>query len=335
MSDAAAREAEADALLARDPADLAGLIVKGDCRLAAGDERAAASFYRAAQRRARALGPLDETLAAALDRIARQLARTGHNFRAHLEDWLAVEGLSGASSGPRFADALAILFGEKQARLTLQQPSVFYLPGLPPRPWYERGEFAWLAALEQATPAIRAELAALLADEAGFRPYVEAERNRPHHDFHGLLDDPGWSACYLIEDGEVQHAIAARCPATMKALEGVPLCDMPGRTPSVHFSLLRPGARIPPHTGMLNTRLICHLPVLVPAGCALRVGGETRAWEEGKALIFDDSVVHEAWNNSAETRVILLFDIWRPELGDMERRAVAALFEAIDAYRAA
>ena len=129
-------------------------------------------------------------------------------------------------------------------------------------------------------------------------------------------------------------ANAARCPRTMAALADVPLCRMPGRTPSVHFSLLRPGARIPPHTGMLNTRLICHLPLIVPENCGLRVGGETRRWEDRKTLIFDDSIVHEAWNDSAETRGILLFDIWRPELTAIERRAVAALFAAIDAYRA-
>lgn len=329
------KEGEADALLARDPADLAALILKGDCRLAAGDERAAASFYRAAQRRAHRLGAVDPETAAALDRIALQLARSGDNFRAHLEEWLAAEGLSGERVSPRFAEALAILFGERQAQMALQQPSVFYLPGLPPRRYYEREEFPWLAALEAATPAIRAELVELLAGGTGFRPYVEAERNRPQHDFHGLLNDPSWSAYYLIEGGETVPFQAARCPATMAALAGAPLCDMPGRTPSVHFSLLRPGARIPPHTGMLNTRLICHLPLLVPPGCGLGVGGETRAWTEGRTLIFDDSIVHEAWNDSAETRVILLFDIWRPELTEAERRAVAALFAAIDAYRAA
>jgi aspartyl/asparaginyl beta-hydroxylase (cupin superfamily) len=83
---------------------------------------------------------------------------------------------------------------------------------------------------------------------------------------------------------------------------------------------------------MLNTRLICHLPLVVPEGCWLRVGNETRHWEEGKLLIFDDSIVHEARNPTTETRIILLFDIWRPELDRAEQRAVATIFEAIDAY---
>ena len=64
----------------------------------------------------------------------------------------------------------------------------------------------------------------------------------------------------------------------------------------------------------------------------MRVGAETRAWREGEALIFDDSIEHEAWNRSNRTRVILLFEIWRPELSDDERASLTALFEAIGAY---
>jgi aspartyl/asparaginyl beta-hydroxylase (cupin superfamily) len=101
--------------------------------------------------------------------------------------------------------------------------------------------------------------------------------------------------------------------------------------PSILFSVLRPGAHIPAHNGFVNTRLICHLPLVVPPGCAFRVGNETREWVEGKAWLFDDTIEHEAWNRSGETRVVLLFEVWRPELGEEERRLVAAMFEAIDA----
>ena len=89
---------------------------------------------------------------------------------------------------------------------------------------------------------------------------------------------------------------------------------------------LRPGARIPPHAGVMNARLICHLPLIVPQPSGFRVGNETRAWEEGKLLVFDDSIEHEAWNDSAEDRVVLIFDIWRPELSEADRRAVTAIF---------
>ena len=98
------------------------------------------------------------------------------------------------------------------------------------------------------------------------------------------------------------------------------------------FSVLRPGTRIPPHHGMINTRLICHLPLVVPPGCGLRVGNETRMVEAGRMMIFDDSIEHEAWNESDSTRAILLFEIWRPELDEAERRALTALYEAIGLY---
>jgi aspartyl/asparaginyl beta-hydroxylase (cupin superfamily) len=74
------------------------------------------------------------------------------------------------------------------------------------------------------------------------------------------------------------------------------------------------------------------LPLIVPPGCGFRVGGETRAWEEGRLLVFDDTVEHEAWNHGDRDRILLIFDIWRPELDADERRAVTALFEAVDSY---
>jgi aspartyl/asparaginyl beta-hydroxylase (cupin superfamily) len=86
---------------------------------------------------------------------------------------------------------------------------------------------------------------------------------------------------------------------------------------------------------MINARLICHLPLVVPPGCGFRVADQVREWREGELLIFDDSIEHEAWNESASDRILLIFDIWRPELDEAERRAVAALFEAVDAYGAA
>ena len=307
--------------------------MKGDRLLATGDERGATAFYQAALRAAKARPAPPPDLAEELKRAALRVAKAGGNYRAHLETWLAAAGLAPGTVSARFASSIEILFGDRAAALAKQRPSIFYFDGLPQREFYPREAFAWLPALEAATGAIREELLAVLADERGIVPYVRPEPNRPHHDFHGLQGDPSWSAFHLIEDGAPHPENALRCPRTMAALEQVPLCEMPGWTPSVLFSLLRPGARIPPHHGMLNSRLIGHLPLIVPPDCALRVGGEVRAWEEGEALIFDDSIEHEAWNRSDRMRAILLFDIWRPELAEAERRAVAAMFAAIDAYR--
>jgi aspartyl/asparaginyl beta-hydroxylase (cupin superfamily) len=118
----------------------------------------------------------------------------------------------------------------------------------------------------------------------------------------------------------------------MQVLENVPLARFPNRSPSVLFSRLKPGARIPPHNGLANTRLICHLPLIVPPKCGFRVGNDVREWTEGKAWVFDDSINHEAWNGSDQTRVILLFDIQRPEMSEEENALVSALFAAVDRY---
>ena len=91
------------------------------------------------------------------------------------------------------------------------------------------------------------------------------------------------------------------------------------------FSILDPHTRIPPHHGIINSRLVIHIPLIVPKNCALRVGPETREWEPGTALIFDDTIEHEAWNDSDSLRVVLLGDLWHPELDEYERSAIAKL----------
>ena len=96
------------------------------------------------------------------------------------------------------------------------------------------------------------------------------------------------------------------------------------------YSLLRPRTRIPPHVGVSNVRLVTHVPLIVPEACGFRVGNETRAWVEGQAWIFDDTIEHEAWNPTDQPRVVLLFEIWQPALTAAERNDIGRLFEAID-----
>ena len=106
-------------------------------------------------------------------------------------------------------------------------------------------------------------------------------------------------------------------------------------SPMALYSVLKARTHIPPHWGMLNTRLIVHLPLIVPPDCRLRVGNEIRPVEAGKAMIFDDSIEHEAWNDSDQTRVVLLIEIWRPELSAAECAALTTLFEGIGSYPSA
>jgi hypothetical protein len=311
--------------------EIADLLARGADYARQGDTKAAASFFNTALRRAGAGGALPAPLLERLRRAEAYVREAAAAYQERLEQAAAQAG-----AGPRLQQALDILLGRKALELPPvphpQRPSIFHFPGLPQRAFYERDEFDWVPALEAEAPAIRAELEALLREGADFRPYVEREKDRPRRDFHSLDDSPDWTAFYLWKDGTRLPENAARCPRTAAAIERVPLSRIGSRTPSVLFSLLRPGAHIPSHHGMLNSRLICHLPLIVPPGCWFRVGGETRVWEEGKLLIFDDSISHEAKNGSDSLRVVLLFDIWRPELTEAERRGLSAIFDAIDGF---
>ncbi len=126
--------------------------------------------------------------------------------------------------------------------------------------------------------------------------------------------------------------VARRAPATVAAFSKLPQARVPLRSPSALFSVLQPNTRIPPHTGIANFRLVVHLPLILPQGCGFRVGGETREWRMGEAWVFDDTIEHEAWNDSDETRIILICDIWNPRLSEEERETIGQIIAATDKF---
>jgi aspartyl/asparaginyl beta-hydroxylase (cupin superfamily) len=229
----------------------------------------------------------------------------------------------------RLTQALDLAAGRTQ--LFLQQPTIFYYPELPQIQFFEPAEFDWVPAIEAAAGEIRDELVALLDDRGtdDFRAYIEHGQESVRLDANkALVGGKDWSALFLCENGATAAKAVERCPRTWAAIQQAPLVRIPGRGPTAMFSLLKAGARIAAHTGMFNTRLVCHLPLLVPPGCRFRVGNEVREWQAGKLMIFDDTIEHEAWNDSAEDRVVLIFDIWRPELTERERAELTALLAA-------
>jgi hypothetical protein len=330
LKEYAAARAAVERALALEPRNLRALILKGDHLAAEGDERAAASFYLSAVRAAPPPSQASADLRAELARAESMCEHYASKFEATLRQRVLGSGVGQAQSASRFVRSLDILFGKRKAYH--QQPRYYYFPELPQIQFYPRADFPWLDRLEAATPEIRSELIEVLKDPSRFKPYVQGDPRLPQNDQQGMLDNPDWSAFYLWQEGKVVPENAARCPATMQALADVPLAGIPNRSPSVLFSLLRPGAHIPAHNGFVNTRLICHLPLIVPRDCGLRVGNETRIPVEGKAWLFDDTIEHEAWNRSDGLRAILLLEIWRPELTGEERTLVSAMFEAIDAH---
>lgn len=324
--------ATADRALAANPHDLRALIAKGDALAGLGDGRAAASFYSSALRTAGDGKGLAPEVIADLRRAQAAVQAQAQRFEAHLTASLGAAGFDAATSSDRFALSLDLMAGRK--RLYQQEPRFYLFPGLPQIQFQPRETLPWLTAVEAAAGEIRAELDGLLAEPELFRPYVEPRADRPNRDAVGMMSNADWSALFLWKDGEEQPEIARRCPRTLAALAEVPLCRVPGRTPSILFSKLTAGARIPPHHGLINTRLICHLPLIAPPGSRFRVGNDTRDWREGQAWAFDDTIEHEAANESGLDRTILIFDVWKPELSEEERALVSALFQAVDGYGA-
>ncbi len=328
LDDRAAVMAHVARVVELDAANPYALVMAGEVQTRSGNDRAAIAWYERALNAAQGR-QLPPDLIARLNRAAATRETAFARFEAEMMGALGDAGVDPANAGPRFGEALQIVSGRSQPYL--QQPTSFYYPRLPQIPFYDPADFAWMAALAAALPAIRAEAEAVMAHGAGIAPYVEADADRPNKG-HALLADARWSAFHLFRNGLPIADHAARCPATMAALDQAPLPRITGTAPMALFSILAPHTHIPPHNGMLNTRLICHLPLIVPDGCRLRVGAEVRDVRAGEVLLFDDSIEHEAWNDSDAPRAILLFEVWRPELTEAERQALTVMFETVAAY---
>ena len=297
-----------------------------------GDAKSAASAYGAALANA----PPEQYLDAST-RQAVQHARTVHSrYTRELDDFIRAEIADAQSqctpSARRRLDAFigATLRTRKRYQ---QEPLEYYYPGLPPIEFYEREEFPWLAEFEAATTDIQKELVSIVREEqAGFEPYIHYDDHMPLDQWRELNHSPRWSAYHFYDHGAPIEERCRRAPATMAAVTKLPQARVPQRSPSALFSVLQPHTRIPPHTGIANFRLVVHLPLIVPPGCGFRVGGETREWRTGAAWVFDDTIEHEAWNDSDETRIILICDVWSPRLSEEERVTIGQIIAATDAF---
>ena len=209
------------------------------------------------------------------------------------------------------------------------QPTHFHFPELAEREFHPPALFPWLETVDHATDAIAGELDAVMAAErAELVPYIQYAEHLPLDQWKPLNQNPDWTAIHLLRNGERVEANTRHCPKTMELLAVLPQPRVAGAGPNAMFSLLAPQTRIPPHVGVSNVRLVCHLPLVVPDGCWFRVGAETRNWRRGEAFVFDDTIEHEALNPSDELRVVFIFDVWHPDLSEVERGAVRALIEA-------
>jgi aspartate beta-hydroxylase len=269
----------------------------------------------------------------AIERIDRgREALFQHVLEPHIQAF-------GRDAMARVGEALGVYLGttarpEQDPR---QRPLFLWMPGLRPTPMFERGQFPWYPALEAATDTIRSELLGVLNRKDELSPFLQIPAGQDDEVYLG--GDPqerAWDAFFFHRHGEAFPEHLAACPATARALTHVPLTRIAGHAPEVLFSVLAPRTHIKPHHGVTNTRVVTHLPLVIPQGdCKLVVGGQVHAWEEGRCVTFDDTFLHEAWNRSDETRVVLILDTWHPDLAEPEQIALRDLIEAIGGFNSA
>jgi aspartate beta-hydroxylase len=302
-------------------------------------DEALLSYYRAiieAQRQGR-WRDASSTAPALRGRVSHAMRCVKAGRRRAFDAALApVYARHGRRALARFDECLAIQAGERPARPAdpRQRPSILYFPGLAAAPWYDRAAFPWFEALERETGAIREELLAVMPGGGQSERVFESDEAE-RRGLAGSQGTPSWKGFYFYRHGERRDGNLAACPRTAAALEALPLVRIREHAPEVMFSVLTPGTHILPHRGVTNTRVVCHLPLVVPEDCALVVGGEKRAWREGEALAFDDTYEHEAWNRGSRTRVVLIIDVWNPSLSVAERDAVAVLVAAMGDFNRA
>lgn len=313
-----------DRALALSPLDFSALLARAMLLERMADARAGEAFDRAL-----AQAPPDEELppymASAVAHARQQVGR----HRSDVEQRLARQVPDQLSPTERARVNRFITNSSRGTRYYPQDPSHFHYPGLPVAEFHDRELFPQLKRLEERTPDILAEFRGLLEAEAReLVPYIQYPDQVPLRQWKALNHNTNWSALHLIRNGSRVEENARHCRVTMAVLGELSQPDVPGASPNAMFSLLAPHTRIPPHTGVANTRLVCHLPLIVPPNCGFRVGATTIEWKVGKAFVFDDTIEHEAWNDSEELRVVLILDLWPPALSAAEREAVAALIPA-------
>jgi len=331
LEDAAAERASLEGALAIDQRHFMANVRLAELHERGGDQANAAFRWSAVLQMAAGLDTSSPGLA---DLLAHAQTVVEENRRGLAE---AVSGSLAGARGAIPADDRRRFDACMEMQLSGRRAYVnechgLFFPFLPADEFFPRSHFPWMESIEAKTEAIAAELKDLLEKGGdGLVPYVAYPSGTPDSKWRELDHSERWSAYFLWHHGVRNEAACARCPETAAAIAALPLAEVPGRAPTAFFSLLHPHTRIPPHTGVTNTRTIIHLPLIVPEDCGFRVGGETRQWKVGEAFGFDDTIEHEAWNDSDELRAVLIFDVGNPHMSAAEHELLRAFYAAADA----
>jgi aspartate beta-hydroxylase len=268
-------------------------------------------------------------------RHAMQVVDTGRSELYHglFESWVSEFGRSELT---RVRACLDGYLGERRVELAdpEQRPTFLYFPGLPAAPFVDLRRVPQMQELAEQTADIRAELLEVIGSETGREAVFPSAALAAAHLAHAE-GRASWNGYYFHRHGRERAENIQSCPATFRALERLPLCRVRDHGPETLFSVLSPGTHLLPHRGVTNTRLVGHLGLIVPPDCRLSVSGREYAWREGETVLFDDTYSHEAWNRSERDRIVLIFDLWHPDLSEAERRAVGMLVEAAGDLRLA
>lgn len=188
------------------------------------------------------------------------------------------------------------------------KPAIKWYPGLSRQSWYDPGQFPVTRELESHFTEIKAEA---LKVQTGYY-YEEAEN---------IGRTGSWQVCMFYEQGRRNDRVCSMCPTSTAVIDGN---DSIRRTAGlIYLSRMAPHTHVAAHQARGNIRVRCHLALRVPRGdCAIRVGDRVHHWEEGKCIVFDDTFEHEVWNRTDEERLVLLIDLWHPDLTPLERDAL-------------
>jgi aspartate beta-hydroxylase len=317
-----------DQVLKLEPRTLVALLLKGNHFERLGQTRKAAQAYTNALQ----VAPPFEEVPNDLKPMVRRAVEASQRIAKEREDFIrayvaSTKNQHDARELRRFDEAVDVVVGRKA--IYRQNPLLLFWPGMAPLQFFPREQFPWLDEIEAATDDIKGELIEVLRQDRDMVPYINYDDSLPLDQWRELNRSPDWSAYHLLKDGQRIEEHCALCPKTVQAVSRAPSPSIANQSPVAMFSILKPGITIPPHTGATNARLVCHLPLIIPEKCGFRVGNETREWVPGKAWVFDDTIEHEAWNNSDKTRVILIFDIWNPHLNEAERELIPVLIKGM------
>ncbi|XP_073440036.1 aspartyl/asparaginyl beta-hydroxylase isoform X2 [Dendrobates tinctorius] len=198
------------------------------------------------------------------------------------------------------------------------QRSLYNVDGLKAQAWWtarETGYTDLVRALEANWKVIRDEGLAVMDESKGL--FLPEDEN--------LREKGDWSQYTLWQQGRKNEKSCKAAPKTCALLERFP--ESTGcRRGQIKYSVMHPGTHVWPHTGPTNCRLRMHLGLVIPRqSCKIRCANDTRSWEEGKVLIFDDSFEHEVWQDANSYRLIFIVDVWHPELSQHQRRTLPAI----------